>query len=110
MARLDHQLMSGLEATVATRQVKSSSLNTEGHMCSKAAGAALYKALKRCNLGRDEFHAVLESDSSVTPLPERKHFTSAIVSESDRRFVPLVLKMSSTSNVMTMMAVCYLCP
>ena len=67
--------MTGLEATMATRQVKCSSLGTEGHMCSKAAGDALYKALKCCNLGHDEFHVVLESDSSVGKRPERKHFT-----------------------------------
>ena len=84
--------MIGLEATVATRQVKCCSLGIEGHMCSKAAGDALNKALKCCNLGHDEFYVVLESDSSMERLPEKKHFTSATVSESDRIFVPLVLK------------------
>ena len=84
--------MTGLEATVATRQVKCCSLGIEEHMCSKAAGDALNKALKCCNLGHDELHVVLESDSSVERLPEKKHFTSATVSESDRIFVPLVLK------------------
>ena len=99
--------MTVLNTTVAARQVKYSSLCTEGHMCSKAAGDALYEALKCCNLGHDEFHVVLESDLNVKRLPEKKYFTSATVSEPDRRFVPLVLKMYSTSNVVNMMAVCY---